>query len=64
MGQHPPLRAGQPKLAHRAVEHRAHQPGDVVDQEADIAVRALAHLGLVAHAGFLGFERLLLSMQH
>ena len=34
-GQRQPLRACEAEPAHAPVEHRAHQPGDVGDQEAD-----------------------------
>ena len=37
MIQHPPLRARQAECLHAPVESRAHQPGDIVQDEAEIA---------------------------
>src|SRR6185295_13799622 len=43
--QHPPLRSRQPKRLHAPVEGGAHQPGDVVQDETEIAGQVFADHG-------------------
>ena len=38
-GQHQPLRTREAELAHAPIEHRAHQPSDIGNQEADRFIR-------------------------
>ncbi len=45
MGQHGPLRPGQPEMGGLAVETPAQQAGDIVDGEAEALVEVFVHDG-------------------